>query len=44
MARILPSIMLVLSLASATVYFIDGDWRRGGYWLSAAALTFFVTF
>jgi peptidoglycan/LPS O-acetylase OafA/YrhL len=43
LTRILPAIMMVLSLAAAAIYFFTGDWRRGGYWLAAAAITFFVT-
>jgi hypothetical protein len=39
----LPSVMIALSLAAAIVSFVSGDWRRGGYWLAAAAITFFVT-
>lgn len=40
---IMPLIMGVMSLGSAAVYAVDDDWRRAGYWLSAAAITFFVT-
>lgn len=40
---IMPLIMGAMSLGSAAVYAVDGDWRRAGYWLSAAAITFFVT-
>lgn len=42
-AQVFPFLMLALSVASAVVYAFDGDWRRAGYWFSAAAITFFVT-
>jgi len=40
---IMPAIMGALSLGSSIYYGCDGDWRRAGYWASAAAITFFVT-
>lgn len=42
-ARALPSVMMLLSIGSAVVYALDGDWRRGLYWAAAALLTFAVT-
>jgi hypothetical protein len=42
--RILPSVMIVLSLLAAFVYFLDGDMRRGIYWISAGVLTASVTY
>lgn len=40
---IMPTLMGAASLGSAVVYACDGDWRRAGYWVSAALITFFVT-
>lgn len=40
---IMPGVILALSVGSAAFYISQGDWRRGGYWLAAAAITFFVT-
>lgn len=40
---LMPCLMGALSLVSAVAYACDGDWRRAGYWVSAAAITFFVT-
>lgn len=44
--RLLPTMMIVLSLGSALVYACHdlSDWRHWGYWLSAAVLTFTVTY
>lgn len=39
----LPVITGSLSLMAGIVYLCCGDWRHGGYWLSAAAIAFFVT-
>lgn len=41
---IMPAILIIIDLVSATVYFINGDWKRGIYWVSAAVLTASVTF
>ncbi len=42
--QILPSILILIDLASAAVYLCGGDWRKVTYWTAAAALTFVVTF
>lgn len=42
-AKILVSIMWALQLGSMVVYFANGDWRRGLYWLGACILTLGVT-
>lgn len=42
--QILPTVILAISACAGAVYLGAGDWRRGGYWFSAAAITFFVTF
>jgi hypothetical protein len=41
--RILPAVIFTVLIGAAVLYFYAGDWRRAGYWLSAAAITFFVT-
>lgn len=40
---IMPGITAALNIGAAAVYLSQGDWRRAGYWLAAAAITFFVT-
>ncbi len=42
--QIFPTIMMTLSILSSMMYFIDGDWRKGVYWVAGATLTFTVTF
>ena len=42
--KLFPTILIVLDIAASTVWFIHGDWRRGVYWIAAAALTFVVTY
>jgi hypothetical protein len=42
--KILPAVMIVLSLAASIGYFAAGDFRRGVYWAAAAVLTASVTF
>lgn len=41
--KLFPTILIVLDVAAAVVYFAHGDWRRGLYWLAAATLTSTVT-
>jgi hypothetical protein len=36
--------MILMSLASALVYGLNGGWRQTIYWLAAAVLTASVTF
>lgn len=43
-AHVLPVAMVVLSLGAALLYLFVADWGRGAYWLSAALLTYSVTF
>lgn len=41
-----PTILIVLDVAAAVVYFHAGglaEWRKATYWLSAALLTYTVT-
>jgi hypothetical protein len=39
-----PAILIILDLAAAIVWGIDGDWRKAVYWIAAAVLTYVVTF
>lgn len=41
--KVLPTILILIDLGAAIPYFMDGNWRRGVYWLAAACLTFVVT-
>jgi len=38
-----PYILMSLDVAAAVVYLINGDLRRGVYWVAAAVLTACVT-
>ena len=42
--KLFPCALMALDLASSLVHFLHGDFRRGIYWLAAAALTASVTF
>jgi hypothetical protein len=42
--KILPTIMILLSLGACVGYAAVGDWRRSIYWLAAAVLTTTVTY
>jgi hypothetical protein len=42
--KILPAVMIVLSLAASIAYFVAGDVRRAIYWAAAGVLTASVTF
>lgn len=44
-AKILPTIMIVLSLGASAAYALsaDGDWRKAVYWFAAATLNAVVT-
>ena len=41
--KILPTMLIIIDVASAFVYAGSGDWRRVVYWLAAGVLTFVVT-
>lgn len=43
MTRVLPLVMVALSVGAACVYALDGDWRHMVYWLAAGVLTLAVT-
>ena len=42
--KFFPTLLIILDLAAAAGYVADGDWRKIGYWVSAAVLTFCVTY
>ena len=42
--RFFPTVMIIMQLLAALVYFYAGDKRRCVYWLAAAVLTFTVTY
>lgn len=42
--QIFPSILILLDICASVVYGLNGNTRMVGYWLSAAAITAFVTF
>lgn len=42
--KIFPTILIFLDLAAALVYLMDGDVKRCVYWVSAATLTYCVTY
>ena len=42
--KLFPTIMIVLMVASALVYFVKGDVRHGMYWLSGAVLNISITY
>ena len=44
MTKLFPTILIVLDVCAAIVYFINGDTRRGIYWIAAAVLTATVTY
>ena len=44
MTRLFPTVLILLDVAAAVVYAVDGDLRRTIYWLAAAILTATVTF
>ena len=44
--RVLPTVLIAIDLLAALGYVYDGgtqEWRKVVYWLSAAALTYVVT-
>ncbi len=42
--QLFPTIMIALSVCSAIMYLIDGDYRKAIYWFAAAVLSATVTF
>ena len=43
-SKIFPTILIILDVCAAIGYIPDGDWRKVCYWISAAVLTFTVTY
>ncbi len=43
-SKIFPTILIILDVCAAIGYIPDGDWRKVAYWISAAVLTFTVTY
>ena len=43
MTRAFPLTIVALMLCAAVPYWFIGDWRRGVYWLAAAAINLVVT-
>lgn len=41
--KILPFVLMAIDIAAGFVCLSNGDWRRLGYWLCAAGITFFAT-
>jgi hypothetical protein len=39
-----PTVLIILDIAAAAIYLIQGDLRHGIYWLSAAVLTASITY
>jgi hypothetical protein len=44
MRYVFPAALIVLDVAAAVVFAVEGDARRCVYWLAAAVLTVVVTF
>ena len=42
--KIMPTIMILCSIASSIVYFYKGSMGQGLYWVSASMLTYSVTY
>ena len=42
--HLFPTVLIVLDLAAAVVYFRHGDYKKAVYWIAAAVLNICVTF
>ena len=42
--HLFPTVLIVLDLAAAVVYFRHGDHKKAVYWIAAAVLNICVTF
>jgi len=42
--RVIPTILIVLSVLAGIFYLVDGDIRRAVYWFAAATLNTAVTY
>jgi len=43
-SRILPTILIVIDILAGVIYLTNGDVKKCIYWLSAATLTYTVTY
>ena len=41
--KILPTVLMIIDLCAAVPYYLQGDWRKGTYWVAAFVLTYVVT-
>lgn len=41
--QIFPSLLILLDAGASGVYWWQGNWRMGTYWLAAATITLMVT-
>jgi hypothetical protein len=44
LAKIFPTVLIILDICAAMGYVPAHDWRRVIYWIAAAILTFTVTY
>ena len=42
--KVFPTVLMIIDVLAAFVYFTKFDWRKTMYWLAAAVLTFVVTY
>lgn len=42
--KLFPTLLIILDLCASIAYLPTGDWRRVVYWVTAAILTFCVTY
>lgn len=43
-SKLFPTMLIILDVCAAAGYIGAGDWRKIVYWLSAATLTYCVTY
>ena len=44
MTKLFPTILIGLMTISGVLYFYEGDWRKGIYWIAAGVLNAAVTY
>gem|GEM_PF-218162 len=44
MTKVFPTLLIILDICAAGVYFYANDYRRAVYWFAAAVLTTTVTY
>jgi hypothetical protein len=42
--KFFPTLLIAINVCAAAVWFCQGDWRKGVYWLAAAVLNFVITY